>query len=154
MSMKIKRHERKILLAGLNKLEDSLWNPTSEMCNNWRVDIRKVKSILLAIGNMDFDILDKTVIVSPTEKMNGHDIGDALKKGLGDRPHHSDCETCQAYVYFNSYAEDKVWQILRELGLEDRAKVVTQKDPFYPEIYNWPSAERYWDKVVEKYLHV
>lgn len=152
MSMLLNRNERKILLAGLNKLDESLFNPTSEMCGNWRRDIAKVKSILLSIGSNDFDILDRTVIVSPTEKMNGHEIGDELKLGLGDRPHHSDCEICQAYVYFNSYSEEKVWAILRDLGLEDNAKVITVKDPFYPQIYNWPSAQRYWNNVIEKYL--
>lgn len=150
MSMDMTRLERKLLFAGLNKLDESLWNPTGEMCSSWRQDINKVKLILLAIGNNDYDILDKVVIVSPDGDRTGHDIGDALKKGLGDRPYHSDCEIAQAYVYFNSYAERKVWEILRELGLEDNAKVISVEERLYPEIHNWPSAERYWDKRINQ----
>ena len=115
---------------------------------------RKVKEILVELAHQDHDLLDRTVIVSPTEEMNGHEIGDALEKALTNVPHHSDCEICQAYVYFNRSYEGRVWGELRKLGLENNAKISGTERGFYPEIYNWPSGMRFWDKAVEKYLQV
>jgi hypothetical protein len=150
------RQERKLLLAGLQKLNQRLWNPTSEMCCKFREQISKVEDILCFLGDGDHDVLNRTVIVSPTYDLNGHDIGDILEKGLGDSPYHSDCEAGQAFVYINSFSEERVWEILREHNLDQYTtiRIGNPKDTLYPEIYNWPSAARFWDKAVEKWQHV